>query len=85
MYCNRRGNLYIYEQDSKVRGSGTRGSFGEYRPHDQLEIRVVADTVSYHLNGRLLHTSAQKPAFPLRADCCFSDPGARAEGLRLRC
>ena len=83
MHCSR--YLRIFEQGSIVQGSGLYGSFGKYRPSDQLEIRVVADTVSYHLNGRLLHTSAQKPAFPLRADCIFIDPGGRAEGVRLRC
>ena len=85
MYCSGDGRLNIYEQGSWVRGSGYAGSFGQYRPSDQLEIRVVADTVSYHLNGRLLHTSAQKPAFPLRADCLFYQPGGRVEGVRLRC
>ena len=65
---------------------GNGGSFGEYKAGDELEIRVVGDTVSYHKNGALLHTSTRKPVFPLRADCSFDDPGARAEGVRLlRC
>ena len=85
MYCTYDGYLCIYEQGSRVQGSGYNGTFGEYEAGDELEIRVVGDTVSYHKNGALLHTSTRKPVFPLRADCSFDDPGARAEGVRLRC
>ena len=87
MYCSIGGDglLFIYEQGSQVEGSGFGGSFGEYKAGDELEIRVVGDTVSYHKNGALLHTSTRKPVFPLRADCSFYHPGARAEGVRLRC
>ena len=83
--CSRGGYLYIFEQGSQVQGSGPSDSFGEYKAGDELEIRVVGDTVSYHKNGALLHTSERKPVFPLRADCSFFMPGARAEGVRLRC
>ena len=85
MWCSGAGSLYIHEQGSRVRGSGSFGSFGYYWAGDELEIRVVGDTVSYHKNGALLHTSTRKPVFPLRADCSFLHVGARAEGVRLRC
>ena len=64
--------------------AAARLSFGELKAGDELEIRVVGDTVSYHKNGALLHTSTRKPVFPLRADCSFFGVGARAEGVRLR-
>ena len=85
MCCSWTGRLSIFEQGSQVQGSGKYGSFGKYKAGDELEIRVVGDTVSYHKNGALLHTSTRKPVFPLRADCSFVHPGARAEGVRLRC
>eukprot|EP00935_MAST-01C_sp_MAST-1C-sp1_P002436 g2436.t1 len=85
MWCRADGYLFIYEQGSQVQGSGWCGTFGGCKAGDELEIRVVGDTVSYHKNGALLHTSTRKPVFPLRADCSFKGPGARAEGVRLRC
>ena len=71
MWCDWNGNLFIFEQGSQVQGSSMYGSFGKYKAGDELEIRVVGDTVSYHKNGALLHTSERKPVFPLRADCSF--------------
>ena len=85
MYCSYTGYLFILEQGSEVEGSGDNGSVGKYEAGDELEIRVVGDTVSYHKNGALLHTSTRKPVFPLRADCSFCYLGARVEGVRLRC
>eukprot|EP00935_MAST-01C_sp_MAST-1C-sp1_P002828 g2828.t1 len=83
--CGYGGYLFIYEKGSKAKGPGVSYSFGTYAAGDELEVRVTADAVSYHHNGRLLHTSKQAPEwFPLVADCSFYHAGAKAEGVRLR-
>ena len=67
-----------------VKAPDGRYTFAKYAAGDELEVRVTADAVSYHHNGKLLHTSAQAPEFPLVADCSFLSAGAKAEGVRLR-
>ena len=85
MVCNWGGYLYIYEKGSYVKAPDGSTVFAKYAAGDELEVRVTADAVSYHHNGRLLYTSAKAPTFPLVADCGFCSPGAKAEGVRLRC
>ena len=84
LQCDEYGYLGICEKGSDVIAPGGGYRFGKYAAGDELEVRVTADAVSYHHNGRLLHTSAQAPTFPLVADCGFYSAGAKAEGVRLR-
>ena len=82
LVCNSAGYLIIWEKGSLVWGPG--GSFGEYAAGDELEIKVVGDTVSYHHKGERIHTSTEQPVFPLKVDCGFYGAGAKEEGVCLR-
>ena len=84
LVCSYDGYLHIFEKGSQVKGPGDGGSFGQYAAGDELEIKVVGDTVSYHHKGKLIHTSTRQPVFPLKVGCGFCDAGAKAEDVCLR-
>jgi hypothetical protein len=68
--CSSRGGLYVWELGV------FKGTFGEYKAGDALEIVVSGSTVIYHHNEEVVFTSSAEAEFPLVPSSCFYSAAA---------
>ncbi|MCY0989652.1 hypothetical protein OV203_21115 [Nannocystis sp. ILAH1] len=76
-YLRDDGLVEIYEQGS------SRGLVGVHTPGDMFQIEVHGQQVRYRKNGRVIHTSAFTPAYPLALDTSLYHAGATIREAEL--
>ncbi|WP_434419094.1 hypothetical protein [Nannocystis pusilla] len=76
-YLRDDGLVEIYEQGT------SRGLVGAHTPGDMFQIEVYGQQVRYRKNGRVIHTSALAPAYPLALDTSLYHAGATIREAEL--
>jgi hypothetical protein len=76
LFCSR-GSLWVVENGMFP----THHTVGTYVASDELEVRVIGDSVTYVKNTNTLHTSTITPTFPLVVDVSLKDKGDSVQDL----